>query len=85
MKTLRRARLLVHALTIASLVILGQGGAPKREAQAQGGSGSVTYAYDPLGRLIGLIDGTIVRAHQHAAGAKGGQWRQKRHQGGAAT
>ena len=28
MKTLRRVRLLVHALVIASLVIFGQGGAP---------------------------------------------------------
>lgn len=36
---------------------------------------------DAAGELdweVHFVDGTVIRAHQHAAGAKGGMWRRKR-------
>ncbi len=51
-----RVRALVHGLVILSLLCVAPGSAAPRAAEAQG-SGNISYVYDPLGRLIGVLDG----------------------------
>jgi RHS repeat-associated protein len=52
----RRLRRLLHPLVVLSLLVLAPGTAPTRPAEAQG-SGTVSYVYDALGRLAGVLDG----------------------------
>ncbi|HEY7065845.1 MAG TPA: RHS repeat-associated core domain-containing protein [Chloroflexota bacterium] len=52
----RSVRSLLHALVVLSLLVLGPMGPAQQTAQAQG-SGNISYVYDPLGRLTGVLDG----------------------------
>jgi YD repeat-containing protein len=53
---LRRTRAVVHTLVVLSLLVLGPGGGHLPTAEAQGSG--VSYVYDPLGRLVGVLDGS---------------------------
>src|SRR5712692_7223676 len=59
MRVPRPLHSLVYLVTVLSLLTSGLVATPARaEVQGQSGSGPVTYAYDALGRLASVTDGT---------------------------